>query len=471
MNTHQIVKLKVKNFKNLKAVEIAPDGSVVTLTGANGAGKSSILDAMQAVLAGKDGSVSRPIRNGASDADIDIDLGGGLVAKRRYTAGGSILKVELAGERQGSPQAILDALTGGILGFDPLEFTRLKPAVQRETFLKLVGLDFAAHDKERAAVYTQRTEVNREIDRLAARLSGLPPIDMSAPSEKTSAAELLVKLELAGRREVERGTLLKRIADTKEAITVKDQEIAHAKAQIEAWQKVITERQSLKTSLENALVVLNQTPLPEVIDKAALQAQIQTVDMVNARIDNNKARASLATELLFEQNKAAKLTEQVSKLDQSKAESIRTAKSPLAGLSFDDAGLLFNGLPLAEASTGHRIRVSVAIGMALNPKLRVIFVRDGSLLDNEGLAIIAEMSKAEGYQVWIEDARSEDPAAIVIEDGNIKHENQASNEGIKIESRIVGSDSGVTGSIRGTGEPAVSSGSNPSPVDRVNFAG
>jgi hypothetical protein len=58
-------------------------------------------------------------------------------------------------------------------------------------------------------------------------------------------------------------------------------------------------------------------------------------------------------------------------------------------------------------------------GWSLKLSLRVIFVRDGSLLDEAGLAVIAEMAKAHDYQVWIEDARSEDPAALVIEDDQL----------------------------------------------------
>ncbi len=469
--THKIVQLKVKNFKNLKAVEITPEGNIVTLTGPNGAGKSSVLDSMQAVLAGKDGSVARPIRDGANDADIEIDLGHGLRAVRRYTAGGSVLKVELAGDKQGSPQSILDALTGGILGFDPLEFTRLKPTVQRETFLKLVGLDFTAHDKDRQAVYTQRTEANREVDRLAARLSGMKPFDATVPAEPTSAAELVAKLEDARQIDAQHNSLRRKVEDTENALIGKGQEIAHAHAQIMAWQKVIAEKQVIEAQLQESLRLLRTTVLPAPVDQGAIQQQIQQVDTVNAAIRNNKELEALKRELHDATNAANALSDKLERADQHKADQIRNAKSPLPGLTFDDAGLLFNGLPLSEASTGHKIRVSVAIGMALNPKLRVIFVRDGSLLDSEGLKIIAEMSLAENYQVWIEDARSEDNAAIIIEDGQIKYENQTSDQGAQGESRIVGSDSGIAGSIRGNGNAAIPSGGSASPIDRTNFAG
>lgn len=58
--------------------------------------------------------------------------------------------------------------------------------------------------------------------------------------------------------------------------------------------------------------------------------------------------------------------------------------------------------------------------MALNPKLRVIFVRDGSLLDKEGVKAILEMAAAKDYQVWMEYTKDEKGMGIYIEDGEIK---------------------------------------------------
>jgi predicted ATP-dependent endonuclease of OLD family len=90
------------------------------------------------------------------------------------------------------------------------------------------------------------------------------------------------------------------------------------------------------------------------------------------------------------------------------------------GISFDEFGVLLNGLPFTQASTGEQLRVSVAVGMALNPRLRVIFIRDGSLIDDAGLALIAELAQKNDYQVWLETVHSKDPTAVVIEDGEVK---------------------------------------------------
>ena len=59
------------------------------------------------------------------------------------------------------------------------------------------------------------------------------------------------------------------------------------------------------------------------------------------------------------------------------------------------------------------------MAMALNPELRVIRILDGSLLDRDNLALIAEAAAEHDYQVWIERVSDDSPTAVVIEDGEV----------------------------------------------------
>ena len=65
------------------------------------------------------------------------------------------------------------------------------------------------------------------------------------------------------------------------------------------------------------------------------------------------------------------------------------------------------------------MRVSVAIAMAANPKLRVLRIKDGSLLDENSLALIADMASENDYQVWIERVDTTGKVGVVMEDGAI----------------------------------------------------
>ena len=92
----------------------------------------------------------------------------------------------------------------------------------------------------------------------------------------------------------------------------------------------------------------------------------------------------------------------------------------MPGLGFDDDGVTLDGVPFAQASAAEQLRVSVAMAMALNPKVRIIRITDGSLLDSENLALIEEMAGANGFQVWIERVDESGAVGVVIEDGEVK---------------------------------------------------
>jgi ABC-type polar amino acid transport system ATPase subunit len=77
----------------------------------------------------------------------------------------------------------------------------------------------------------------------------------------------------------------------------------------------------------------------------------------------------------------------------------------------------------SQLSRGQQIRVSSAIGMALNPTLKVMFVRDGSLLDSEGKKEIAELAKSGDYQLWMELCDESGQVGFFLEDGEIKKVN------------------------------------------------
>jgi hypothetical protein len=57
------------------------------------------------------------------------------------------------------------------------------------------------------------------------------------------------------------------------------------------------------------------------------------------------------------------------------------------------------------------------MALAMNPDLRVILIRDGSLLDAENLAVIEEMAAERDAQIWIERVSDDRSVGIVIEDG------------------------------------------------------
>lgn len=415
-----IISLESNNIKRLKAVQITPDGNMVVIGGKNGQGKTSILDSIVYALAGASAHCAQPVRQGEDKGRIVCKLENGLTVTRTFTAaGGTALTVTNGdGAKYPSPQGILDALVGK-LSFDPLEFSRMDSRRQLETLKTMVGLDFTEQDALRKALYDERTQCNRDAKNIRARLDAMPH-HSDAPAEEVSASDLLA--ELKRRQEGNKAIRQRRTAvDEIEARIAKgERAIADLDRQIfdlmEKREKAVALKASLEVSHKTeseAVAVLAEE------NEAEVTAKIDNIQGVNRRVAENIQRQKIETEASGLEAKSAALTAEIDQIDKAKAEALAAVTFPVPGLSFDDHGVVFNGVPFSQASDAEKIRVSVSMGLAMNPKLKVVLIRDGSLLDEDSLATIATMAAENDAQVWIERVGRGDECSVVIEDGQI----------------------------------------------------
>jgi hypothetical protein len=155
-------------------------------------------------------------------------------------------------------------------------------------------------------------------------------------------------------------------------------------------------------------------------DTQAIQLKLTEAHEQNRKLATNTARGTLAKTLADKKAEADKLTKAIEAIDERKNKKLSAAKFPVEGLSFGAGEVMFNGLPFAQASDAERMRVSVGMAAAMNPKLRVALVRNGSLLDAQNLALLEKLATEHDLQVWIERVGTADPSAIIIEDGMVK---------------------------------------------------
>lgn len=94
----RIVELEIENFKKISAALIEPKGNVVVLTGKNGSGKSTAIDAVEWAFGGEKHSPEEPIRTGQKEAKVRIKTSGPEITIRRQRKRGksSTLIVEAA---------------------------------------------------------------------------------------------------------------------------------------------------------------------------------------------------------------------------------------------------------------------------------------------------------------------------------------------------------------------------------------
>jgi hypothetical protein len=91
-------------------------------------------------------------------------------------------------------------------------------------------------------------------------------------------------------------------------------------------------------------------------------------------------------------------------------------------LGIADGAVTFQEVPLSQASQAEQLRVGMALALAGKPEIPVALIRDGSHLDDESLALLADYAQEAGAQVWIERVGSHDAGAVVIEDGMVTEE-------------------------------------------------
>jgi hypothetical protein len=423
-----IVRLQAENLKRLKAVEIVPgDNAAVVVGGMNGNGKTSVLDAIALAIGGLSGGPSRPIRNGEDSALVVVELED-LIVKRRWTASGSELIVtNKEGAKFSSPQKMLDKLIGK-LSFDPLEFSRMKPTDQSKTLRDLVGLDTSDIDERREDLYVTRTDVNRQVKMFEGQLAGLTYHD-DAPEKEVSVDDYMAKLDRI--REHNQGIANAKVRQQKieTVLEMVERDIDSTKRLIADLERQLdAARESLaahETKYDNVRVdLVKQIAAIDVmqdIDEKPIQEAIRECGATNQKVIENRNYKAVEAQLHKLQSRSDAMTAEIEAIDQDKAERLANAKYPVDGLSFDSDGtVLYKGIPFDQCSAAETLDVSVAMAMALNPKLPVILIRDGSLMDDVTLERVTRRARDVGFQVWIERVSEGEECTVVIEDGAVR---------------------------------------------------
>ena len=441
--------LKVADFLRIELVELEFRGpGLEIISGKNRSGKSSLINSIVAALGGKEAIPAQPVRKGEKRAEVMLDLGDRIVKLKIKPDRSTVLSVETKdGMQAKAPQKLLDDLVGATT-LDPVSFMEMTPEKQAETLRKLVGLDVTKLDEDRKRLYDERTAVNRDLKMLEGQLAGMgtpeaPPalVEVSLPAEvditelakKQSAALMTKNTNDNKRREFEhhQGTQINLGSD-----------IIRAEKDIERLQAELAKKKAVHKENDELLAAKAKEVLAFVDpDMTALSKELDLAKDHNANIakmrslaeqDKNRHEMRLAehkTKLRAHEEKALEVktkksivdgyTGKIDGIDKEKTAKLGEVKFPLEGLSVDGDAVIYGGIPLEQASSAEQLQVSLSIAAALNPRLKVLLVRQGNDLDSDRLKQVAEWAKNSGYQVLLEKVASDTPVGIVIESGKV----------------------------------------------------
>lgn len=424
----KIINLCAENVKKLIAIDITPKGNLVEITGKNGSGKTSTLDSIWWALAGQTNIQGNPIRKGENTAIIKLDMGEFKVTRTfsrldKHTT--STIKIEDAkGTAIRQPQTMLDKLLGE-LSFDPLAFARMSKKEQFEQLKRFVpDVDFEKIEKEQQADYDYRTNINRKASE-AKILADKIEVAIEAGEKEVDESKLVSELEAAGKHntDIETRKANREKMSVQAANLVKDAERMATEAdELEAKCKELREKCAATIKEAGAIndKLATAPALPAPIDTTAVKERINLAREVNKKFDLLRQKEEHLSVHAKHKEESDEITTRMNAREADKRSKIAQAKLPVPGLGFGDNEILINEVPFCQASDAEQLQVSIAMAMALNPTVRVIRVRDGSLLDSDSLAMLSKMADDKDYQVWIETVNSGSPAAIVLENGQVK---------------------------------------------------
>jgi hypothetical protein len=423
----KVKKLKAENFKRLHRVEIEAGAMVVKICGGNDQGKSSLLDSVAAALGGGKLCPEMPIRTGETKGMVSVELDDGMIAERRWEKwkDGTIhtsLEVRAGdGRTLQKPQTVLDRLLGS-LSFDPEVFANAKPEKRLELTRAVMKLDLSAFDTKRAQLYADRTEIGRERDAAKAMLLELSTI--TGPTERVDVSALVKKQEAIAANNRERARIMDAADTAKRKRNEAEDAVGKARVALEdAQRKLNAELSALGAAIEAEKAANFDAKMapPE-------QTAVSLADEIAKATAHNEAVAARERQLA-DQAKQQKIFNEsdakykahsadIDAIDAEKLRAIAEAKPPLPGFGFSDTDVTFNGVPFSQASQSERIEVSTAMACCLNPELKIIMVRNASLLDDASQGALERVAAKYGCQCWLEFVGSKS-GALVIRDGEV----------------------------------------------------
>lgn len=435
----RIVKLAAENILRLKAVEIVPDGDMVVISGKNGAGKTSVLDSILIALAG--GKLPpKPLRDGTDEGKVVVDIGD-YVIEKILSPIGATLKVRASdGSQLKSPQTLLNKLVGD-LTWDPVAFLSQSVNDQRETLLRTVGVDLRTLDESEKDLYSRRHALGVELRKAkGAYERGIQDLKDSGFDFDAILKEDFKSKTLTSQDKVD--------LQYQKVLSLRDSHSA-CKSALERLQTLSETRNRLVAELQQTIdtIASCEAELNTILEKSSEDKPCTSMDDLSRLVEINAdllnkyredaKHATSAASAVGRAQEIAKVGEEVSGLDaeykgltddlnkiQSDRQALlRDAKMPIENLSIDERGITFNEIPLQQCSQAEQLYISSSIAMAMNPRLRILRIQDGSLLDSTSMEILKTLAKRYDFQVWVEVVDESGTVGLYIEDGEITTRN------------------------------------------------
>lgn len=409
----KVKRLDVKNLKKIisATLEFAEDQPVIRISGKNSQGKTSLLTALWGAIGGKTAVTERGqdagnlVREGEKKAEVQVTLAG--LSKE--------VRVQWSVTQAGTEQLNVWSSDGSKVGrkelsallsqytIDPLSFVSLTKSQQYDEVCRLCGIDVTS---EKAAIENAKRELSlaNDIARRAPQVIAQSPDCM--PRIDTTAIKSRIQLA---------HTIAQSIAQVRQRKAV-------AKSNIEQIDNEIVRLEATILSLKNKRATLAQAITevePQEINVENELKALSDAEASNRLVDEYERIQAQNKIALKAQEEATQKRAAVADAEKKFREKVSSTKLPIPGLTIDEQdGISVEGKPFGNLSSSEQIIFATRLAAAANPELRVINIKDGSLLDEDMMASLAQVAEDEGMQIFIERV-GEEKDSIIIRDGEV----------------------------------------------------
>lgn len=461
----QLKKVTVQNVKGIEFAEFAP-GVLTVLSGSNGTGKTSILDAIRAVFAG--GNDPGLIRIDQEMAIVELELEDGTTIRKRIKQnGGDLVVKNPEGKVVRAPAAYVEGLASSF-AFDPLAFLTAQPknraawlaavmplAVKPEDvaaqvanpklrakvleFLPAKPMDLETLNATRKQVYDQRTGENEVVKRLSGTVDSLQQSLGSAEVLDWGAkhSDLLADLTVKRRQRDALSTATQQEYDRRKAEIVQAGKREFEEAVREIEEQIAALRRQIQTKsaevdarvAEQAAKLFEELSAAERESAAALNVEIEALadQVATAKEKADQQARNEQTRKMLEEAKseysaalasATLLDQAIEAIDKAKAKAL--SETPIPGLELAGEKIIFEGIEFDQLNTQQQYELAIEIGAQRAGALPLMVSDCAEHLDPQKWEAFKAAAVKSGFQIVM--ARvGEGPlrAEVVDEDGAV----------------------------------------------------
>ena len=380
----KIIELKVDGFRKLEAVELKFNQNGLTIIqGDNEAGKSSILDSIQYLFEGQKVINDKVIQNGKDKTEIELQTDKYTI-KRVKTLKTDRLIVETKEKAVlKSPQSFLQEFVNE-LTFDPFPFLN-KTADQKLKFL----MDFLNIDFEGINNKINEIEIERRICGQQGKELGKPVKPDNIVTERVNIQELL-----------ERHNAIN-VFNSKQTEKLNKKKSLHLLVGINANKILELQKQidKIKTENRELIIMADNIQVENFQDTESIEKEIKGAENQNRLYDEYQNYLNDVEAYEKKRNEYEKFTTEIEKLRNQKRKELENSKTGIKDLMIQENGLYYKGIDSENWSDSQGIDISCQLCIAMNPKLKAVFVDRGESFGNKKLKQIKEWAKKNDIQI------------------------------------------------------------------------